>query len=242
MFRRQSLTVGTTSLALIGLLHCKGSDSEPSRTAADESASAATASTSGSDENGSPRDPADPRERAESTQQGASEGSAKALDDSQIAAITDAANSAEMTQGQLAQSKASDSRVRSFAAMMVDHHGEARREQQALGVEKRDNAESQRLSDEADTALQSLQQKSGAEFDRAYIQLQCEEHKKVLDTIEQKLLPAAKDPGLKAYLQQLEPKVEAHLAQAERLQKDLGTSDSKSSQNERSGAPSASMR
>jgi putative membrane protein len=171
-----------------------------------------------------------------------SDPTSSALDDAQIAAITEAANSAEMTQGQLAQSKASDPRVRSFAAMMVDHHGEAKRDQQALGVEKRDSAESQRLSEEARMALQSLQQKSGAEFDRAYIQLQCEEHRKVLDTIEQKLLPAAKDPGLRAYLQQLKPRVESHLAQAERLQKELGTSNGKSSENERSVAPSASTR
>jgi len=241
MFRRQTLTAFTTSLTLIGLLHCKGSNSEPSKTAADESGPGATTQTMGGAESSSPSNPSDPRESADSMQS-ASEANSGALDDSQIAAITDAANSAELTQGQLAKSKASDARVRSFATMMVDHHGEAKRDQQALGVEKRDNTESQRLSAEANAALQSLQQKSGAEFDRAYIQLQCEEHRKVLDTIEQKLLPAAKDPGLKAYLQQLKPRVEAHLAEAERLQKDLGSANSKSSRNDGSGAPSASTR
>jgi putative membrane protein len=122
--------------------------------------------------------------------------------------------------------------------MMVDHHGDARRDQQALSIGKLDNADSQHLSKEADSALESLQQKSGADFDRAYIQLQCEEHRKVLTDLEQKLLPAAKDPGLKAYLQKLKPRVEDHLTQAERLQKELGSSGS-SSAKDVSGAPRA---
>jgi len=216
MFRRQTATVYTVALALTALTHCKSSDSEPSKTADNAS---------------------DTSSRESSANPAASNGESKkdeskALDDAQIAAIADAANSAEVEQGKLAQSKASDSRVRTFATMMVDHHGEARRDQQALSVGKQDNADSQRLSDEASTALQSLQQKSGTEFDRAYIQLQCDEHRKVLNTLDEKLLPAAKDPALKAYLEKLKPKVEAHLAQAERLQKELGSSDGKSSQSD----------
>jgi putative membrane protein len=166
---------------------------------------------------------------ASDAQGGASTSSSSKLDDAQIAAITDAANSAEVEQGRLAQSKASDPRVRSFAAMMVEHHGEARRDQQALSVSKQDSADSERLSKEADTALSSLQQKSGTEFDRAYIQLQCEEHRKVLNDLDQKLLPSAKDPALRSYLEKLKPKVQDHLAQAERLQKELGSSSSQSS-------------
>jgi len=215
MFRRQTATVYTIVLALTALTHCKSSNSEPSKSADNAS------------------DPSSRESSADPVAQSSSSSSSrdsKALDDAQIAAIADATNSAEVEQGKLAQSKASDSRVRTFATMMVDHHGEARRDQQALSVGKQDNADSRRLSDEADTALQSLQQKTGTDFDRAYIQLQCDEHRKVLTTLDEKLLPAAKDPALKAYLEKLKPKVEAHLAQAERLQQELGASDGKSSQ------------
>jgi putative membrane protein len=217
MFRRQTATVYTLALALTALTHCKSSDSEPSKTA-DNASGPSTGESS-----------AEPATQSSSSSS-SSNGESKALDDAQIAAIADAANSAEVEQGKLAQSKATDSRVRTFATMMVDHHGEARRDQQALSVGKQDNAESKRLSEEAETALRSLQQKTGTEFDRAYIQLQCDEHRKVLQTLEQKLLPAAKDPKLEAYLVQLKPRIEAHLAQAERLQKELGASDGKSSQ------------
>jgi len=220
MFRRQTATVYTLALALTALTHCKSSNSEPSKTA--DSAS----------------DPSQRESSAEPTAQSssssskssASNGESKALDDAQIAAIADAANSAEVEQGKLARARASDSRVRTFATMMVEHHGEALRDQQALSVGKQDNADSRRLSDEANAALQSLQLKSGTDFDRAYIQLQCDEHRKVLNTLDEKLLPAAKDPALKVYLENLKPKVEAHLAQAERLQKELGSPDGKSSQ------------
>jgi putative membrane protein len=226
MLRGQTAIVYTAALALAALTHCKSSNSEPSKTAQsasdpssrEDSASSNSSSSHASAADGSP------------AQSSSSRSVPNALDDAQIAAITDAANSAEVEQGKLAQSKASDSRVRTFATMMVDHHGEARRDQGALSVGKQDNPDSQRLSDEAETAVQSLQQKSGTDFDRAYIQLQCEEHRKVLNTLEQKLLPAAKDPGLKAYLEKLKPKIEAHLAQAERLQKELGSSEGKSSQ------------
>jgi putative membrane protein len=213
-----------TALAMTGLLHCSSHSSEPSKTAADESSSGSMGQTNSAEANSSSSGASDA--------QGGSSPSAgaKNLGDPQIAAITDAANSAEIEQGRLAQSKATDPRVRSFAAMMVEHHGEARRDQQALSVSKQESADSERMSKDADSALSSLQQKSGADFDRAYIQLQCDEHRKVLNDIDQKLLPAAKDPALRAYLEKLKPKVQEHLAQAERLQKDLGSSSSRASE------------
>lgn len=227
MLRANTPTLYLTALAIAGLLHCSSHSSEPSKTAADESSSSSTAPTNSAEANSSPSGAADAQGGAAPSQ---------ALDDAQIAAITDAANSAEVEQGRLAQSKASDPRVRSFAAMMIEHHGEARRDQQALSVSKQDSADSERMSKEADSALSSLQQKSGADFDRAYIQLQCDEHRKVLNDLDQKLLPAAKDPGLRAYLEKLKPRVQDHLAQAERLQKELGASSSQTSN------PSASER
>jgi putative membrane protein len=147
------------------------------------------------------------------------------LDDAQIAAITDAANKAEVEQGRLAREKAKDPRVRDFAAMMVDHHGEAIQEQQKLSVEPAQSEQSKRMQDDAQDALKSLKGKSGKEFDRAYLQLQIDEHRKVLRALNDQLLPSAKDSKLEAYLENIKPKVESHLAQAERLQEELnGTS------------------
>src|SRR5689334_1669262 len=147
MLRRKTASLYLTALAMGGLLHCSSHSSEPSKTAADQSA--ATAQTNTAEANSSPSGASDA--------QGGS-ASANKLDDAQIAAITGAANSAEVEQGRLAQSKATDPRVRSFAALMVEHHGEARRDQQALSVSKQDSSDAERMSKDADTALSSLQQ------------------------------------------------------------------------------------
>jgi len=170
------------------------------------------------------------------------------LGDGEIAAITDAANSAEIEQGRLARDKAKDPRVRDFAAMMVDHHGEAQKDQQKLNVEPTASADSKRMQDDAEAALKALKQKSGKEFDRAYLQLQIEEHRKVLSALNDQLLPSAKDGKLEAYLENIKPKVESHLAQAERLQEELsGTSslnypDRPTLSNTRGGNPKVSNR
>jgi len=156
------------------------------------------------------------------------------LDDAQIIAITAAANTAEIEQGRLAREKAHDPRVRDFGAMMVDHHGEARQDQQKLSVEPTQSTDSQRMQRDAEDALRSLKQKKGKDFDRAYLQLQIDEHRKVRDELQDKLLPSAKDSGVKAYLEDIKPKIESHLAQAERLQEELnGTSSLNDSDDQR---------
>jgi putative membrane protein len=170
------------------------------------------------------------------------------LDDAEIAAITEAANSAEIEQGRLAREKARDPRVRDFAAMMVDHHGQAQKDQQKLNLEPTASADSKRMQGDAEDALKALKQKSGREFDRAYLQLQIEEHRKVLSALNDQLLPSAKDAKLEAYLEDIKPKVESHLAQAERLQQELnGTSSLKDTERPspsttRAAAPTASQR
>src|ERR1041384_5722350 len=65
---------------------------------------------------------------------GAAGPSATALSDPQIAMITENVNTAEIEQARIAQSKSKNEQVRGFAAMMIEHHGRAKTEQQALGV------------------------------------------------------------------------------------------------------------
>jgi putative membrane protein len=150
----------------------------------------------------------------------------KLLDDAQIAAITDETNNAEIEQGKLAQSKAKDARVRAFAKMMVEKHTEERRDQEKLHIAKTDSPDSERATRAATTALRSLREKTGADFDKAYVELQVDEHKKVLATLDKELLPAAHDKQLEAYLEKMKPDVESHLTRAEQLERDLGTASS----------------
>jgi len=149
----------------------------------------------------------------------------EALNDAQIAAVTDAANSAEIAQAKVAQVKSKDPGVKSFAAMMITHHGEAKQKQAKLKLKVEESGLSTAMHADADATLTALKTNSAKDFDQAYITAQIAGHQKVLDTINDNLLPNVKDANLKAYLEEIKPTVEAHLKQAKQLQQSL---DSKS--------------
>jgi putative membrane protein len=133
------------------------------------------------------------------------------LSDEQIAEITDNVNSAEIALGKLAQTKSQEPHVTSFAAMMIEHHGKAKRDQAKLRLSEAESPLSRQLKEEAQAKLGELEQKKGREFDLAYLDAQVAGQQKVLAALEQDLLPNAKDERLVSYLQTLKPQVEAHL-------------------------------
>ncbi len=139
------------------------------------------------------------------------------LEDAQIAAISDAANSGEVDQAKLAQTKAKNPRVKKFAQMMIQHHGQAKSDQDKLVKKLKlspvENDVSGQLREES-LAQISLLQGEAQNFDRVYIHAQVEAHQKVLDLLDKTLIPSTKDPELLALLQKMRPKVEAHLKEA----------------------------
>lgn len=143
------------------------------------------------------------------------------LTDEQIAAITDAANTAEIAQAKLAQTKSKDAAIKQFATMMISHHGEAKQKQAKLQLKPAESGISTAMQVDADSTMNALKAGNGKDFDQAYVTAQVDGHQKVLDTINDKLLPNVKSPELKAYLEELKPRVEAHLKQAKVLQQSL---------------------
>jgi len=81
------------------------------------------------------------------------------LSQSQIAMVTELANTAEIEQGKLAQTKAKAPAVKKFAAMMVKHHTEAKNEQaklfKQLSLTPTQSQLSTQLKADADTMLSS---------------------------------------------------------------------------------------
>lgn len=146
------------------------------------------------------------------------------LSDEQIAAVTDIANSAEIEQAKLARTKSKNPEVQKFSAMMIAHHGEAKQKQAKLKISVADSAVSTKLVEDGNQTLASLKEKKGADFDRRYFEAQVEEHKAVLDTINNELLPSVKSPELKAYLEEIKPKVEQHLEAAQKAQQAIEAS------------------
>lgn len=140
--------------------------------------------------------------------------STETLTDSQIAAVTEGVNTAEVQQAELARTRSKQASVRGFAAMMIEHHGAAKREQAQLKLAQQPSDLSRRLAAEAKATLDKLRNASSQDFDRSYFQAQVDGHQTVLDALNRDLIPQAKDPRLQGYLKELTPKVEHHLKEA----------------------------
>lgn len=152
------------------------------------------------------------------------------LNDSQIARITNDANSAEVDQGKVAQGKAKEPRVKQFAERMVKHHTEAKEKQAKLKLDTAPSDMAMKLERDADKTLSELKADSGANFDAEYMADQVKEHQHVLDVIDQQLLPNAKNEDLKAYLRDIRPTVASHLKDARDIQSKLNDQPGKLTQ------------
>jgi putative membrane protein len=147
------------------------------------------------------------------------------LDDAQIAAITDAANTGEIEQARIALRRAKDPRVRAFAQRMIDQHGDAKMKQEMLmssmNLTDVTTPTSADISNAGQQALTTLNSARGNDFDKTYMELQVREHQKALDLFDTKLIPSAHSPDLKRELVDFRPLVADHLKRAQDLQQIL---------------------
>ncbi len=206
--------VAISALGAFAFIQC-GGDQKPAETPASETAPTPAPSSVSDAGTAAPTDTAAP---AASASAEPAAPAAPALSDEQIAAITDAANTAEIEQAKVAESKSKNADVKKFAAMMIKHHGEAKAKQAKLKLQPADSSDSTALKTDASTTLDTLKKSPAKDFDKAYIDAQVDGHQKVLDAINQKLLPNVKSPELKAYLDEIKPRVEAHLKEAKEIQ------------------------
>jgi putative membrane protein len=140
------------------------------------------------------------------------------LSDAQIASITSTANNGEVAQANAALPKLTKPEAKEFATMMVEMHSAAEKRQAALAQEKgitpQPNATSAKLTEESNAIVQQLGAADADEIDRLYMQKQVDVHQKVLDTIDNVLIPSATDPALKQELQTSRGEVAMHLERA----------------------------
>ena len=152
---------------------------------------------------------------------------APALTDPAIAHVAVTANAIDSAMGELAKTKARSSAVKDFAQTMITDHGAVNQQAvelaQRLKVTPEDNDVSRQLQQGADEARASLEGKSGAEFDQAYMQREVEYHQAVLDALDQALIPGAQNAELKALLEGARPAFVAHLERAKQVQGKLGS-------------------
>ncbi len=132
--------------------------------------------------------------------------------------IQDAAESGmfEVQAAQLASSKATDSNVKSYASMLVDHHTSANNELVQLANSKKVElpaAPSRGMRRD----VEKLGKRTGADFDRDFVRdIGIKAHEKDIKNF-QNASEKAKDPQLKAWIDKTLPTLREHLAQAQKL-------------------------
>jgi len=144
------------------------------------------------------------------------------LNDAQIAAIVVAANQVDIDAGKAAESKSTNSEVKAFAHRMVADHTDVNKQATALvtklKVTPEENAISKSLKSDGKINLDRINKLNGKAYDKSYVYQEVVFHKQVLDVIDTKLLPAARNEELKALLVKVRPAVASHLEHAEKLQ------------------------
>jgi putative membrane protein len=221
--------LGSATVALV-IAGCGGGNSEPSKTpdttpASSTPPSAMDAGTTMLTPPATPTPVSASSNDMASTERMPSDSSATPPTDEQILTIVHVANQGEIEQAKLAQSKAKDPRVKKLAAMMQKDHSAA--DGKDLSIVKRNHLDlspskaSTDLESGANDNTQMLKGASGADFDKSYVDTQVKEHQEVLDTIDQKLVPNAKNSELRTYLAEVRTKVAMHLQHAKDLQAEL---------------------
>ncbi|HEX7091591.1 MAG TPA: DUF4142 domain-containing protein [Longimicrobiales bacterium] len=146
------------------------------------------------------------------------------LSDANVTSIFTTANNAEIGEAQLALTRSTNPAVRQFAQRMINDHSDANQRlmQVAARTGMQPDETTNQIQTSAQRARQSLQVRTGADFDRAYITNQVNMHRWLLETIDEALLPAARDRRLENLIASLRPTIVDHLQHAERIQQALG--------------------
>src|ERR1700738_1525053 len=144
--------------------------------------------------------------------------------DANILALLDEANVADSSEGAIAATKGTSAAVRNFGKQMVSDHHKLRVQGEALAKKLSltptapagDNTTS-----DAQKEMDNLNSTAkGKDFDKAYVDGQVDDHKKVLD-LAVKAMSQAQSTELKNLLQKAAPVVQSHLDKAESIQKAL---------------------
>jgi putative membrane protein len=121
----------------------------------------------------------------------------------------------EVELGKLAQAKASNPKVKEFGSMMVTDHSKANDELKSLAQSKGITLPGT-MTDEHQKHVKDLGEKTGDDFDEAYMKMMVDDHKEDVDHFED-CSKDSKDADLKAFATKTLPVLQKHLAQAKTI-------------------------
>jgi putative membrane protein len=142
--------------------------------------------------------------------------------DAQILAFASAANAGEIQEGTIAEQKATNPAVKSFARLMVSDHKKMLADGKALATKLAITPDSSKsdvtdLTKGVNDDVKDLNDKTaGKDWDQDYIGKQVDAHQKVLDKL-QDASKSAQNPELKDALTKSIGKVQEHLTKAQNL-------------------------
>ncbi|WP_316825053.1 DUF4142 domain-containing protein [Pedobacter miscanthi] len=140
-----------------------------------------------------------------------------AVDDADAKFTTQAAvgGMAEVELGKMALEKSSNAQVKEFATMMVKDHGMANAELMVIAKQKNITLPST-VDDEHKKKMDDLSKKTGADFDKAYVNAMVDGHKSTLKLMEDESRDG-KDADLKAFATKTAPTVQSHLVMINKI-------------------------
>jgi putative membrane protein len=115
----------------------------------------------------------------------------------------------EVEMGKLAASKATNPEIKKFGQMMVTDHTKANNDLKALAAKKKIEIPAEPDSSHKST-MTDLQGRSGADFDKAYVDEMVDDHEKDVKEFQNKADSAA-DPDVKAFATKTLPVLQKHL-------------------------------
>ena len=146
--------------------------------------------------------------------------------DSQIAGAVNASNEHCVGVGKSAQNSAKDPKVVAYANLMVKEHERINDEFTALlkkvNVKSEVTATSLGMQAELARDLATLGLLSGINFDRKYLHQQTMFENHMIELLDSSLIPSAKNPEIKTYLQSVRADHEKFLAEGKALQAEIG--------------------
>ena len=189
------------------LVACK-----PKENAATDTTTAAGAVATGSDS----------ANRARTDSANAAANTNKNWTDGQILAFAATANRGEIAEGKLAETKATNAKVKAFARQMVTDHTAMLTEGNSFAKKNNITPDSTKddvkdLAKDASSELQDLQSKAkGNDWDKDFVDKEIDGHKKVLQKL-QDAQNATQNAQLKDMLTKATQKVQQHLDKAQAL-------------------------
>ena len=143
------------------------------------------------------------------------------LGDANIAAMLLAQNNTDISYARLVPSRAQRDDVRQFAQrMLTDHLGVNALLTETLAkiqLAPEDNLASLDMRDESAARRDAMRDLTDFAFDSAYITNEISYHQRFLASLDQLMLPRARNDELKSLLNSVRPAVAAHLAHAEQV-------------------------